>query len=362
LWQFEAIVCNSEMGNDDHEERLTYTRSQLVRSKLRSQVQTSSTGTRYLAAFNEFFCCAHLGKIATGPGLGGRNDHPAGEGRLLNHAVREGKSVRKDLGDVLSFMEITPQLDLDAHDPWLETLDVEQRCRFVDHDLQRTIAGNIDILACYIGYHAQTSLENLNHGDDEAGWGIYLSTAGIETLAREAFLADLSPADALTAAARALYGHELFHFLTEVAITLGELQAAAQGNVGIRDWLEHGSVHDGGCCETEEALANAHALLLSEPAHRDLLRSWMRHGPVGYRDFHRYEDDAHATREALREVLTHSRAAAVAGLPALAEMAFDLAHVHTGLGDIPLHLVVSPGSAYEAGEWSWVGSRFARQP
>ena len=325
-------------------------------------METSSTGTRHDSALNEFLLRARLGAIVTGPGLRGRIEDPADEVRLLRHLVREGRSVQKDLGNVLSFMEVMPELDLDAHDPWLETLDAEQRRLLVERDLQRTIVGNIDKLAWYVGYHEQTWFEIFDRYNNEAGWGIYLSTAGIETLAREAFLPGLSPADALTAAARALYGHEVFHFLTEVAITSGELQAAAVGVTGIRDWFEHASVHNGGYCETEEALANAHALRLSEPEHRDLLRLWMRHGPAGYRNFHRYEDDAHATRVALREVLAHSRATADADLPALAELAFDLGHVHTGLGDVPLHLVVSPGSAYEAGEWSWLASRVARQP
>ena len=310
----------------------------------------------------QLLTCMQTGAIVTGPGLRGRVDQPEGEVRLLAHGVPEGVSIGLALSSALSPMEVTPLLDLNAHDSWLQTLDDKQRLLYADRDLQRPIAGNIDLLAWYIGYHELTAFEIFDHDPDEAGWGIYLSTGGIETLAREAFLPDLSPAEALTAAARALYGHELFHFLTEVAITSREFQAAANGDVGIRDWFDHAARHDGQYCETEEALANAHALWLSEPEHRDWLRSWMRHGPAGYRDFHRYDDNALATREALREVLTHSRLAAVAGIPALAEMAFDLAHVHTGLGDVPLHLVVTPGSAYEAGEWSWMTSRLAHQP
>jgi hypothetical protein len=263
---------------------------------------------------------------------------------------RDGVSTGCALKQFTDLMEAQPGIDLDAYDPWLTTLDAEQLALHESRDLARPAHGNMDLLASYLPFHQLTAMELLESEIEQPAWGIYLSAGGIETLAREAFVpVGFADDDALRAAARALYAHELFHFLTELAITAGELAAASVGGIGDQ-YLTHRRAHDS-YCPMEEGLANRHVLRTADNDERAALLKWMNSGPPGYRDFARYEDP-HAERDALRELLAHTRGGA-SRVPELAELAFDLGTVHLGVADVPLQFEMTAGSAFAAGAWTW---------
>jgi hypothetical protein len=300
---------------------------------------------------------ARLQQLALGSGLAAAVSRGK-DVRRLQHNIREGVPTRDALHGLTDQVGTagTVDLDLDLYDPWLDSLDEEQLALYRSGDLRRPLEGNIDLLAYYLPFHQLTVQDHLNlmPPHSEPTWGIYLITGGVERLAREAFLpAGYGAVEALQAAARALYTHELFHFLTEVAITAVELSGAARGAVADH-YLAHQRAH-ASYCEVEEGLANRQVLRLSNDADRTAIRTWMSSGPPGYRDFACYEDPL-AEQAGLREVLAHACGCPAHDLPSLAELAFDLGSQHVGVAVVPLHLEVTPGSAFEAGAWSWPGT------
>lgn len=326
------------------------------------------TATRLTPALLAHFVNLNLGRVAEGGGLP-PSKSPAGELLALHHEMGEGVAVRTAVANCVSLIQATRQLDLDAFDPWLENLSAAEVELYRARDLSRPVHGDMDLLAWYRPFHHMTFFEYIQLPPAAASWGIYLSTAGVETLAREAFLPQgVLPDAALQAAARALYGHELFHFLAELAVTATETRAVQVAlatstpaqreglplppSAQVRLYQSHRAAHGGSYCETEEALANLHSLRLTEEAERSGLMKWMRNGPPGYNDSGNVAE-AGPRREALRSLLGHCSGVTAADVPVLDELAFDLEHVHSGLDDVPLFLVVSPGSAYEAGAWEW---------
>ena len=142
-----------------------------------------------------------------------------------------------------------------------------------DAETHRLIDGRLmengtDLLAWYRSFHV-----------DQTGWGIYIRELGIDYLS-----AGLGVRREL--ALRALWAHEYFHFLTDVAATFLE---AANGKPIYLPYL--GSDHrvwPG--CRLSEALANAFSLAYVGRRHgKSLLRRFMSRQPPGYCDYGRYE-------------------------------------------------------------------------
>jgi hypothetical protein len=214
--------------------------------------------------------------------------------------------------------------------------------------------GDMDLLAWYRPFH-QVPLPHWLAGEPE--WGIYLTTGGIERLAHEAFVSGgMSPEQALVTAATALYHHELFHGLVEVAATLLEQDPRLTASYPAHA-ATHATAQEGNCL-IAEGMANAFSLRHTDD--QSGLASWMRNGPPGYRDFDERMGTRAATRDSVHDLFTHITSTAPADWPILIETTLDLGLEHVGLHEFPLRLIATPGSAYERGDWSWRGAAVLR--
>jgi hypothetical protein len=188
-------------------------------------------------------------------------------------------------------------------------------------------------------------------------WGITLPTAGIELLADGAFaLAGLDRESALRASILALLAHEYLHFRMDLALLVDDV-TTSYGAAHRPARLVHDALHDDQYCELGEALAEAAALrALSRAEAEEWLPSGaadayaerLSVGQAGYRDGHRYveEDAFHA---GVREVLEHSGVHVGLG----GALLIDIDERETYLGDVPVHVAISVGSAYARKAWTW---------
>lgn len=130
----------------------------------------------------------------------------------------------------------------------------------------------VDVLAYYLPFHFYAH-----------GWGIYLRTSGILSVA--SMLASVSgrglSRESLNLASAVLLQHERFHFFSEVACSRAELVSD--------DELYRRYFHDRVATAVEEALSNAHAfrtaLRRQSTEVRDRVKQWMQAQGPGYRDF-----------------------------------------------------------------------------
>lgn len=143
----------------------------------------------------------------------------------------------------------------------------------LDGDIYSHIDGRLmengtDLLAWYRSFHS-----------DHEKWGIYIRELGVDYLSgRLGMRREL--------ALRALWAHEYFHFLTDVAATSLEV---ATGRSIYLPYLQRGHRVWAGC-RLDEALANAFSLAYVGRRHgKGLLRRFMLNQPPGYRDYGRYE-------------------------------------------------------------------------
>jgi len=146
-----------------------------------------------------------------------------------------------------------------------------------------------DTLAWYRPFHY--NWESRNHP-----WGIYILDKGLYYLAHNVLepLRDLgyNTGDLLIIAARILFYHEFFHFLSEIAASILEAPSRFQESL-YRNYVDHIFVqrHDSSG-PLEEALANAFAFRKTDfrkkPGLKSSLRNFMRNQPSGYREFENY--------------------------------------------------------------------------
>ena len=183
-------------------------------------------------------------------------------------------------------------------------------------------------------------------------WGIYLHTAGIESLARAIYLAvGFNHATAIGYAAADLVNHELQHAAFDLVALRLETVAGSALSIGN---------HACSPCHTEEAMCNASAVMAAReragaaaPSAASKFRAaaqryeaWASNGPAGYRDWASYVAEQ-TWDDGVRDVLGHD------GVPAL--VAGDLYRGASGrasIADVPLWLIVDSGTAAEAGLWT----------
>ena len=188
-----------------------------------------------------------------------------------------------------------------------------------------------------------------NHVSD---WGIYLHSAGIESLARTIYLAvGFDHATAIGYAAADLVNHELQHAAFDLVALRLETVAGSALSIGN---------HACSPCRTEEAMCNASAVKAARARAESMAPSaaskfraaaqryeaWASNGPAGYRNWASYLPEQ-TWNDGVRDVLGHD------GVPAL--VAGDLyrgASGSTSITDVPLWLIVDPGTAAEAGLWT----------
>jgi hypothetical protein len=184
-------------------------------------------------------------------------------------------------------------------------------------------------------------------------WGIYLHSAGVERLARKVYLPiGFDHAESLSLATQDLLNHELQHAALD--ITALRLEAATGPS------MELGR-HDCPTCLNEEALCHAAvaraALKRADEAKTRgnnrhwwawvMLQAWLTAGPPGYCEWRKATSED-ARDQLITEVLEHDGVSPIIGL-ALYKDTED----HIFISDVPLHLVMTPGSAAASGKWKY---------
>jgi hypothetical protein len=194
----------------------------------------------------------------------------------------------------------------------------------LDDDLDRVEGqlreAGMDLLAWYTPYHHAPGT-----------WGIYLTEWGSDYLASQLGRADL--------ALDALWGHEYFHFLTEVAATLGEVIST------VPIYVRHATVTHHVpwlWCDIEEGLANATSLdRLGRRWGKTALRRFMRDQPHGYRDFGRYAAGKGGERrtKGYHALVADLLTPRTPGPVPFAELLFDEAERSVSPRDVPVYWV-----------------------
>lgn len=222
--------------------------------------------------------------------------------------------------------------------------------------------------------------------DQDRGWGIWLHAHGVETIAREVYRAvGFSTGESLALAADDLLQHELTHAALD-AVAL-RLEAATGPRPGLGE-------HACQPCDMEEALANAavvehsrkrveqaaaaqaeaEAKLLDPSISRFAASLELHKGLAdsarlrtqalrvaarltedrltaaggGYGKWAQYAAKPDATRSAVEEVLRHDGVHELVALPL-----FDHVRDELFTYDVPVHLVLTPGSHADRGEWAF---------
>ena len=184
-------------------------------------------------------------------------------------------------------------------------------------------SSGMEALAWYRPWHFEHVGENGEGAVGDPGWGIYLLDRGIWTLAwflhRNINPTPDSPSgeqyntqDLIIIAAKILFFHEFFHFLTEVAGSTIEI-ASDFNRINYVDY--HNQVYLPGLRNNtageplEEALANAFSLKHSGNLRvSNALKQFMRGQPSGYHDFENFSsvEDFKVGRRRLGGYLVHT--------------------------------------------------------
>lgn len=219
---------------------------------------------------------------------------------------------------------------------------------------QATHKDYINVLAFYVSpRNADYRLKPWEDSDHASTWGVYLHASGVETLARAVYLpVGYGHREALGFAAADLLNHELQHAAYDLSAITLEAGEGPRAQLG-----QHHLVHS--VCDLEEALC--HASMIRTARARDLgpgtrenaavrrLEQWATSGPAGYRNWRTHSSDsAHVSGG--REVIQHD------GLdPRLARAMLDYTSTTAPLWlpDIPVWLILDPGTEAAAGSWSF---------
>jgi hypothetical protein len=209
---------------------------------------------------------------------------------------------------------------------------------------------------------AVAETDRVRNGGEQ--WGIYLTSGGIELLAREVFAGiGLTDQQALMCALAFLLGHEFGHLIIDLALAEDDLEHGWAGDAPERvEPLSrtHNDRHSGYACRKAEAFCEAYALrflatsaaLMTDltPEARiaalDAAQEHVADGLPGYRDGADIRGP-HALFESLRALLNH------AGVDKAdrAALQADLERHTINTPDIPIHIVVTPSSALDLAQW-----------
>jgi hypothetical protein len=237
--------------------------------------------------------------------------------------------------------------------------DLEQASR-----LKRAADLTADALAFYRSFGMLTADEALAEAD-QSRTGIFVTTGGVEKLAREVFVGTgLNGEQALSCAFAYLVGHEYGHFIVDVALAARDLELPDADDQTGAD--AHRQLHHGASCPQEEAFCEAYALQFLETAIQHMpdldteatslaiaaAHAHIDDGPPGYRD----GAGARTGREIfalLGTVLDH----VVDENPDRLALLADPDRRSARPADVPLHLVITPASAYTKNKWRVAFSR-----
>lgn len=250
--------------------------------------------------------------------------------------------------------------DLQANpDPDMNDADLEHLRRAARRIA--TLELQADALAFYTPFGTLGSAEAKRDllGDAPA-WGIYVTSGGIEQLAKEVFSPVADHELALRCAFTFLLGHELGHAIVDGALATADNERAWEAEQTPLAWASaHEATHEASACPAEEAFCEAYALafframlsgFVDDAELRESLTAAAReHVELGLPG---YADGAAITGrrelfQSLQGVLRHvgvddaERAALLADIERLAQ--------HSA--DVPVRIVMSPGSALADGQW-----------
>jgi hypothetical protein len=195
-------------------------------------------------------------------------------------------------------------------------------------------------------------------------WGIYLTIGGVELLAHEVFARIwLTDAQALRCALAFLLGHELGHFIIDLSLAENDLDEGwgTEESKRVEPLARsHSDRHGGYACGEAEAFCEAYALRFLDTSIAlmtdltlelrtmalEVARVHVADGLPGYRDGASMIGP-HALFEGLCALLNHTGV----DNPERASLQADLERHTINASDVPVHLVVTPGSALSRGQW-----------
>jgi hypothetical protein len=113
-------------------------------------------------------------------------------------------------------------------------------------------------------------------------WGVFILKTGLQSVARSMCMMGATPLDAFTAARYFLQNHETAHFLVDRAVL--SLESALQLATGKSHdlWISYNQSRHSSYLE--EAVANAYAHRMARGAARNLVATFAKTQPAGYRD------------------------------------------------------------------------------
>ena len=296
-----------------------------------------------------------------GSGYGSRRPEPlaewissSGGGQILcSQLMPQGERSDVVAGILFAECRTSPGLDLESLAPAaLDSGSVSPTSHVSDADSPGT-----DLLAFYASPR-HTDPVTWMEWDAEQDWGIFLTTGGIETLARQALVPSGHQVEqALEIAAGVLHRHELFHHLVDAAVASLE----RRDGVAKYDLFRAADMGGHGYNELEEALANAFAIQAYPPPPkgteagrltRESLVGWMQKQPAGYRDVGRFlsEDDF---RRGCADLMAQISGTSPKPCEPWDLLLLDTGFITYGRGNYPLHLVESLGSAHHNGLWQF---------
>jgi hypothetical protein len=128
---------------------------------------------------------------------------------------------------------------------------------------------------------------------DGNGWGIHIRRHGVVGMAHHLHVeSGMSVRRSIKAAFRCLYEHELFHFQVDCAYlkleTAGRTSVPQSSIFGPNSLYRHSRSLFATWDPLEEALANACAFREAKPEFQGALRTFLREGPFGYKDFEHF--------------------------------------------------------------------------
>ena len=113
-------------------------------------------------------------------------------------------------------------------------------------------------------------------------WGVFILKTGLESVARSMCMMGARPLDAFTTARFFLQNHETAHFLVDRAVLTLESTLQLATGTSHHLWIDYNQSRLSS--DLEEAIANAYAHRMARGTARDLVATFAKTQPAGYRD------------------------------------------------------------------------------
>ncbi|MGB3761998.1 MAG: hypothetical protein WA966_02170 [Ornithinimicrobium sp.] len=202
----------------------------------------------------------------------------------------------------------------------------------------------MDLLAYY---RAPQAVTGPVYAMEPTRTGIFLTTGGIELLARHLQQEGHSLDAALGGAAHALYLHEMFHHIVASASAILEAEKLGQPYATYRDQVDAALGYN----PLEEQLANAFMLQRVDATLRPALERFVQGQPAGYRGGVHLDSRADMNDACERLASQLVSQTLPDELAAVRALALDLSQRLVTPNTVRVHVVESPNSAHQFGDW-----------